>query len=179
MGRIWSSIVACTVSVCGVAFSTAPVVAQNDGFIFSGDKAVSARDPRQFIAAGEKLSISQLKQRFPSYTVTPEEGDCGGTCASIEGKSGARIYISYGGDSNFSFSNISSDARSSRDILGNAIGTPLRKAIGANIAKCDLGESMTCLSAQIKGLSYIAVGCTWKGETIPACAKVGGFEISR
>ena len=52
MGRIWSSIVACTVSVCGVAFSTAPVVAQNDGFIFSGDKAVSARDPRQFKRQG-------------------------------------------------------------------------------------------------------------------------------
>jgi len=179
MHRIWSSIVVCTLSSCGLAFPMAPVVAQSDGFIFSGDKAVSARDPRQFIAAGEKLSISQLKKRFPSYTVTPEEGDCGGTCASIESKTGARIYISYGGDSNFSFSKISSDAPSSRDIFGNVVGTPLRKAIGTNIAKCDLGESTTCPSAQMKGLSYIAVGCTWNGATIPACAQVGGFEISR
>jgi hypothetical protein len=160
-------------------FLTGPVLAQDDGFIFSGDKAVSARDPRQFIGAGEKLSIAQLKQRFPSYKVTRQSSDCGGTCALVESKSGARIFISYGGDSNSSFSNISSDVRGSRDILGNSIGTPLRKAIGANIAKCDLGESTTCPSAQVKGLSYIAVGCTWEGETIPACARVGGFEISR
>jgi len=167
----------CFILWCRVPYGA--VVAQNDGFIFSGDKAESAQDSRQFIVAGEKLAISQLKKRFPSYTVTPEEADCGGTCASIKGKNGTLIYVSYGGDSSFSFYNISSDARSSRDILGNAVGTSLQKAIGANIAKCDLGESMTCPSAQIKGLSYIAVGCTWKGVTIPACAKVGGFEISR
>jgi hypothetical protein len=167
---------------CAIAFHSGPVTAQSDGFIFSGDQAVSVFDKRQLISVGEKLSIPQLKKRFPSYSVSSVKSDCGGTCASIESKNGANIRISYGGDKSYSFYNISSDSRSSRDTLGNAIGTPLRQAVGANTTKCDLGEATTCESLLIKGLSYIAGGCEWKAPAttaIPACARVEGFEISR
>jgi len=107
------------------------------------------------------------------------EGDCGGTCAVIQGKNATYIRISYGGDKTFSFYNISSDARDSRDTLGNAFGTPLRQAVGADTTKCDVGGATTCESVLIKGLSYIVGGCQWKTTVIPACAKVEGFEISR
>ena len=107
------------------------------------------------------------------------EGDCGGTCAVIQGKNATYIRISYGGDKTFSFYNISSDARDSRDTLGNAFGTPLRQAVGADTTKCDVGGATTCESVLIKGLSYIVGGCSWKTGVIPACATVKGFEISR
>jgi hypothetical protein len=175
MHRIWSPIAACVASGCAIAFPTAPVIAQNVGFIFSGDQAVSAADKRQYISVGEKLSIPELRRRFPSYSVSPVESDCGGTCASIEDNKGTYIRISYGDD----FYNISSGARSSRDTLGNAVGTPLRKAIGANTTNCDPGDETTCDSVLIKGLSYIVGGCSWKTGVIPACATVKGFEISR
>jgi hypothetical protein len=182
MHRPSTIILAGIVSGCAVALHAGPVAAQSDGFIFSGDQAVSAIDKQQFISVGEKLSIPQLKQRFPSYSVSPVKSDCGGTCVAIKGKNDAYITISYGGDKTSSFYNISSDARSSRDTLGNAVGTPLRQAVGANTAKCDLGAATTCESARIKGLSYIAGGCEWNAtitRVIPACAKVEGFEISR
>ena len=113
------------------------------------------------------------------YTVTSGEGEsCGDICVSIEGKNGAEIGVSY--DRSSDNYRISSDARSSRDTLGNTIGTSLRKAVGANTTKCDRGMEITCESALIKGLSYIVTnGCDWKGKVIPACAKVEGFEIFR
>jgi hypothetical protein len=154
-------------------------VAQNDGFIFSGDRVVSAADQKQFISVGEKLSIPQLKKRFPSYTVTREQGEgCGDICVTIKGKKDTYILISY--DRSSDDYRISSDAHSSRDTLGSTIGTPLRKAVGANTTKCDRGSEITCESALIKGLSYtVTNGCDWKTTVIPACAKVEGFEIYR
>ena len=179
MHRIWSAIFVGIVAGCAIALPT-PSVARNDGFVFSGDRVVSAADKKQFISVGEKLSIPQLKKRFLSYTVTPEEGEgCGDICVSIEGKKGTYILISYEGDRSSGFYRISSDARSSQDTLGNTIGTPLRQAVGANTTKCDRGAEITCESVLIKGLSYIVGGCDWKGKAIPACAKVQGFEIFR
>jgi hypothetical protein len=119
MHRIWSCIAAAVASGCAIALPT-PSVAENDGFIFSGDRAVSAADKKQFISVGEKLSVPQLKKRFPSYAVTPEEGEgCGNICFSIEGKKDAYILIK--GDRSSGFNSISSDAPSSRDTLGNMI----------------------------------------------------------
>jgi hypothetical protein len=181
MHRIWLSIATGVVSGFAIAFLTPPAAAQNDGFIFGGDQAVSVADKSQSIFVREKLSIPQLKKRFPSYSVSAVEGDCAGTCVLIKGKNGASIRIDYVSDSSYNFYRIvSSDARGSRDILGNIVGTPLRKAVGANTAKCDLGEVTTCESLLIKGLSYVVGGCTWKPlSVIPACAKVDGFEIMR
>jgi hypothetical protein len=179
MHRIWSAIFVGFVAGCAIALPT-PSVAQSDGFVFSGDQAVSAADKKQFISVGERLSVSQFKKRFPSYTVTSEEGDCSGTCVSISGKKEDQyLWIGYGGDRSSNFYTISSGAQSSRDTLGNTIGTPLRKAVGANTTRCDEGMAKTCESVLIKGLSYIVGGCTWKTAAIPACAKVGGFEIHR
>jgi hypothetical protein len=179
MPRIWPAILIGTAASCVIALPT-PSVAQNDGFIFSGNQAVSATDKKQFISVGEKLSVSQFKRRFPSYNVTPEEGDCSGTCVSIGGKKEDQyLWIGYGGDRSSNFYTISSSAHSSRDTLGNTIGTPLRKAVGANTTKCDEGMAKTCQSVLIEGLSYIVGGCDWKTTVIPACAKIEGFEIHR
>jgi len=127
----------------------------------------------------EKLSIPQLKKRFPSYTVTREQGEgCGDICVTIKGKKDTYILISY--DRSSDDYRISSDAHSSRDTLGSTIGTPPRRAVGANTTKCDRGSEITCESALIKGLSYtVTNGCDWKTTVIPACAKVEGFEIHR
>jgi hypothetical protein len=178
MDRTWSTTVACIVSSLAVSSPTIALPAQNEGFVFSGDQAVSATDKRQFIRVWEKLSVSQLKKRFPSYSVSAIESDCGGTCTLIEGEGSTYIRIDYGGDRKWSFYRIYSDARSSRDTSGNVIGTSLRKAVGANTTKCDRGEDTTCESVLIKGLSYIVGGCPFEAESIPACAKVAGFEIS-
>lgn len=171
----WLSAATC-IAAC-IAASTA--TAQTTGFIFSGDQAVSAADQRQFIRVGERLSAAQLRQRFPGYKISTIRSDCGGTCTVIESKDGSYIRIDYGGDRTYSFYRIYSDAENSRDSLGNTVGTSLSKAVGADSTKCDLGAATTCESVKIKGLSYVADGCEVQGPAIPACAKVGGFEISR
>ena len=151
--------------------------AQTDTFIFSGDQAVSAADQRQFIHAGERLSMQELQRRFPSYSVNQVKSDCGGTCFRLKGRAGDILGIDYGGQGKFSFYRIYSGAPGTRDALGNVIGTPLPKAVGANATRCDDGEGTTCELVQIKGLSYIAGGCDFSGPPIPACATVAGFEI--
>jgi hypothetical protein len=169
MQRLSALVIACILPLAGNA------TAQTTGFIFSGDQAVSAADPQQLIRVGEKLSISQLRQRFPGYSISKIHSDCGGTCTLIEAKNGSFLRVDY----DATFYSISSSAPGSRDSLGNTIGTSLSKAVGANPAKCDQGESTTCESAKIKGLAYFAGGCDFNGDQIPDCATVYGFQISR
>lgn len=155
------------------------VMAQTTGFIFSGDQAVSAADERQFIRAGEQISMHDLKQRFSSYSVGKLDGDCGGSCFSVQARDGSSLVIDYGGQGKSAFYRIQSSAPGSRDTLGNSIGTPLRKVFGATAAHCDEGESTTCQSPRLKGLSYVVGGCDFRGPSVPACAKVDGFQILR
>jgi hypothetical protein len=42
---------------------------QKDGFVFSGDQVVSGSDKSRFIRLSERLPLSQLKKRFPSYAI--------------------------------------------------------------------------------------------------------------
>lgn len=44
-----------------------------------------------------------------------------------------------------------------RDRLGNEVRSPLRNGLAAEAATCDAGESITCASPLIKGLSYIVI----------------------
>jgi hypothetical protein len=175
MHRMCAPAIACAITLA-IACTAA---AQTGGFIFSGDQAVSAADQRQFIRVGERISMRDLKQRFSSYSVGKLSGDCGGSCFSVEGRDGGTLVIDYRGQGKSGFYRIQSSAPGSRDTLGNTIGIPLRQALGANTAHCDEGESTTCQSPRLKGLSYVVGGCDFKGSSIPACATLDGFQILR
>lgn len=156
-----------------------------DGFLFDGDGVTNAGDTRQRLRVGERLTLAQLKRRFPGFSVKPFEGDCGGTCFDISGPVGS-LQLSYGGSGRDRFYLLTSDAPTTRDILGNGIGTPLRRAVGADSTQCDDGMTTSCESARIRGLSYDVgekAGCTFPQASlktpIPACAIVGGFRILR
>src|SRR5713226_1909442 len=69
---------------CMAIHISTSVAQTGGGFIFSGDQAVSAANPSQVIHVGERLSIAQLRKRFPGYSISPIRSDCGGTCIVIE-----------------------------------------------------------------------------------------------
>jgi hypothetical protein len=160
-------------------------IAQKGGFVFSGDQVVSGSGKSRFIRLSEKLPLSQLKKRFPSYAVRATSGEDCLVCVTVASKS-EHIEINY--DQNASvILGISSYDKRARDIFGNFVGSSLRKAVGANTAKCDVGEVTICESSVMKGLSYIVAedeSCAiHKDEQaelslIPSCAVVSGFWIS-
>ena len=171
-----------------LSLAAIPSAQARDGFIFDGDGVFNGGVVRQRIRVGERLTLVQLRRRFPGFSVEPFEGDCGGTCFNIS-KGGTSLQLSYGSAGRNRFYLLTSDAPTTRDILGNGIGTSLRTAIGAGSARCDDGMATSCESARIKGLSYDIgdkAGCTFppsssnsSSTTIPACAIVGGFRILR
>lgn len=162
----------------------AEMVTAAEGFVFDGTGIVNAQNPSQRLNVWDKVSLAELKRRFPGFTVKRVTGDCGGQCFAVSRKN-MFFQVDVGGDKQLSFYRIVSDAKSSRDTAGNTIGVPLAKAVGASKTECDEGDSTSCQSKKTPGLAYIAGGCSLQhGDngnqfTIPACATVGGFEISR
>jgi hypothetical protein len=157
--------------------------AGGQGFVFSGDQAVSARDPKQSVRVLEKISVPEIRKRFWSYSVSKVDGDCGGICVSVSNKEDF-IRIDFGKDGKIR--RIQSYSKTTVDAVGNAIGAPLRKAIGAKTAECQDGEVTICKSTLIKGLSYIPdekCGVKENSQTrqydVSGCATVDGFDINR
>ena len=132
---------------------TVPATAQvkDDTFIFGSNSVVSALDTKQSVRLGERLSLAQIKRRLPSYTVE-KSNDCEGDCIYVSGKNGVYLELDYNNPGKpISYIN---GFLGSRDTLGHVIGMSLIRAIGSNIATCDLGMTTTCASRSIKNLSY-------------------------
>jgi hypothetical protein len=132
---------------------------------------------------GEKISKQALQRRFAGYKVQYTKGEGCLICAVITGPDG-QFDVDFDQDGQTVLHLRSIDNRI-RDALGNEIGSPLKTALGAETAICDAGESTTCASTAFKGLSYIVtedercpITVQEKQPTqIPACARIGGFQI--
>jgi hypothetical protein len=152
------------------------------GFIFTADKVTNPRDERESIRLRERLPLIQLKKRFSRYEVVSTAGEDCFICANIS-RGKISISVNYSEDG-ITITEITSNDKMSADALGNAVGAPLRDAIGARTADCDAGDRTTCASPRLIGLHYIVEGdnCSLlvkdnQRTDIPACAKVGGFQI--
>jgi hypothetical protein len=185
MQCLCSFTIPCLAAAISVAIPTMAGAAQNGGFVFDARQVVSASDKQRFVRLAERLPVAALKRRFPSYSVRVIHEDCV-LCAVVSGKDGT-IRVDYGVNSDWIIHGIYSAERNARDSLGNAVGTPLSKAVGADTAICDRGEATVCESARVKGLSYVVdetAKCALQEDaktkrfTIPGCATVDGFQIS-
>jgi hypothetical protein len=132
---------------------------------------------------GEKISRQALKRRFAGYDVRYANGEGCIICAVVTGADG-QFDVDFDKDGQTVLQLLSTDNRI-RDAMGNEIGSPLKSALGAETATCDAGESTTCASTALKGLSYIvaeeercpiAFPDTQPIE-IPACARIRGFQL--
>jgi len=153
------------------------------GFVFDTNSVRHSTRPALRIRIGEKISEQALRRRFAGYTLLYATGEGCLVCAVITGADG-QFDVHFEQDGQTVTQLRSTDSRV-RDGLGNDVSTPLRNALGANTANCDAGETTTCASAALRGLSYIVTEddrCSVTAEDqrptdIPACARIGGFQI--
>lgn len=153
------------------------------GFIFDEISVRHSAKPGLFVRIAEKISRNALKRRFADYDVHYTEGEGCLICATISGQDG-RFEVGFDQTGQTVIDLRSTDDRV-RDRLGNEVGSPLRNGLGAEAATCDAGESMTCASPLIKGLSYLVIEddhCSvivkdQRPTRIPTCARIGGFQI--
>lgn len=164
----------------GVILLASPALA--DGiFIVTGETLTSRYNPDHKVRVGERLPVSSLKKRFVGFDIQSTSSEDCNFCASVS-SSGQGFQVNYDIDGIVVTSILCFDGCA--DALGNEHGSRLLDAIGDR-ASCDAGLYTTCRSPRIDGLNYIlyedSENCDFEingGETrIPACAKVGGFQI--
>jgi hypothetical protein len=162
------------------------IAADQDNFIFNGESVVNARDQHESVRILERLPIAQLKRRFARYKVVATAGEDCEICATVSGR-GTAIEVDYDSTGIIVLGIISQD-KTSKDALGNSIGSSLLDAIGSQTAQCDAGMWTTCESPRLDGLSYIVEDderCRLSipggaGETIlPRCARIEAFAIRK
>jgi hypothetical protein len=173
--------------LAALASSSSPLAASLDRFVFNGERAVNVRNQNEFVQIGEKLPIIELKRRFRRYKIVSTAGEDCSICATISNKSSS-IYVDYDGDG-IVIVGIRSLDKTSIDSLGNAVGSSVRNAIGAQTADCDAGDVTVCYSPRLGGLSYVveedkrcqlSIPAAGHGDTaIPRCVKIAGFQIQR
>ncbi|MBN9599550.1 MAG: hypothetical protein J0G28_07730 [Afipia sp.] len=155
------------------------------GFVFSPAGVTDPANPSNTLALDETLPPQQLRHRFHSYTVRIIEGEDCIICAHLTGQAGD-LEVYYDPDGR-TISMLRSIDPKAADAENHRVGSLLSDAVGS-WASCDDGESLTCSSATIEGLSYIVAddeSCQFivknnKNPTaIPACAKIGGFQLER
>jgi hypothetical protein len=157
---------------------------ESEGFIFTSDRAINPRNENESVRLLEKLPAAELKRRFSRYKINVTAGEDCLICAVIS-RGEVSITVNYD-ENGITITSIASNDKQSTDALGNAVGTPLRKAIGAR-ADCDAGDSTTCASPRLTGLRYIVeesdkcplVVKEKQPTDIPACAKIDGFRIDK
>jgi hypothetical protein len=157
----------------------------SEGFVFSSTGVVDPANPSNTLALDEALPPQLLRHRFRSYTVRITKGEDCAICAHLTGQAGdLDLHYDFDGKTITMIRSIDPKAA---DTESHRIGSSLSNAVGA-WASCDDGESLTCSSATIEGLSYIVTddeNCPLivqndKGlSAIPACAKIGGFQLER
>ena len=153
------------------------------GFVFDATSIRHSAKPALLIRLGANISKQALKRRFAGYDVQYTKGESCPTCAVISGPDG-QFDVGFDEDGRTVTQLRSTDNRI-RNANGNEIGSSLTNALGAETATCDAGESTTCASTAIKGLSYIVtedgrclLSVKDKQPTdIPACARIGGLQI--
>jgi hypothetical protein len=152
-------------------------------FIFDAQGITNPENSSETIKILEKITPVALRRRFQIYKVEITEGEDCVVCGSVVGQRG---YFSFDwGVDKKTITGISSEDPNARDSDNNRVGGSLRGAVGDN-APCDSGESLTCESRKIKGLSYIVSATescklAYKDEKtltrIPECAKIAGFQL--
>lgn len=153
--------------------------------VFSNRSVASTMSEHFHIALGDRYSPSFIKERFRPYTVEFSD-ECEIECFVIS-RDGALLNI-YGSEETGKITMLTSWSTRVVDSLGVRVGMPLRKALKADQALCEYAETLMCRSP-VAGMTYFVDSgedCHWdvswdKGEvsvTVPACARVGGFQIS-
>jgi hypothetical protein len=155
----------------------------SSSFVFDASSIRHSANPALRIRVGEKISRQALKRRFAGYDVRYTKGEGCLICAVITGLDG-QFDVGFDKDGQTVLQLLSTDNRI-RDAMGNEIGSPLKSALGAETTTCDAGESTTCASTALEGLSYIVAEeercpIAFQGTQpteIPACARIGGFQL--
>jgi hypothetical protein len=152
-------------------------------FIVTGDRIINSRVSREYVRLSERLPVSQLKRRFARYKITSTAGEDCAICATVSRNAFQfEVYYDVHG---IVVTEIYCRDNACVDALGNRVGGSLREALG-NEADCNNGDELTCESSRLSGLSYIVrenTKCTLrvtesgKKTSIPACARIGGFQI--
>jgi hypothetical protein len=153
------------------------------GFAFDASSIKHSATPALRIRVGEKISKQALQRRFTGYDVRYAKGEGCLICAVITGPDG-QFDVDFDQDGRTVLHLRSVDNRI-RDALGNEVGSLLKRALGTETATCDAGESTTCASTALKGVSYIVAEddrCPITVQDrqptkIPTCARIGGFQI--
>jgi hypothetical protein len=156
---------------------------ESNGLVFDASSIRHSANPALRIRVGEKISKEALKRRFAGYDVRYARGEGCIICAVITGPDG-QFDVDFDQDGRTVLHLRSVDNRI-RDALGNEVGSPLKRALGTETATCDAGESTTCASTALKGVSYIVAEddrCPITVQDrqptkIPTCARIGGFEL--
>ncbi len=148
-------------------FVVASQSAMADKWIFDSQVLRSSTNPRESIAIIDPFDLQFIQKVFPTKKVLFHDDEGGVIVVSDDiggfaiGGWENKIYFIRGWDGDF------------EDVLGNRIGDPLIRAIGASTAICDNGESPTCRSTIGSTLSYLVDLC--EPTTFPS--GVGRYEI--
>jgi hypothetical protein len=174
---LWKTLAVAMALVVGT-----PLAGHAGGFIFTADRATNPSNENETVRLLERLPTAQLKKRFSRYKVDVTAGEDCVICATVS-RGKVSINVDYD-ETGIVIVGITSNDKTSTDALGNAVGSSLRNAIGAT-ANCDAGDWTTCASPRLIGLHYVVEeneGCSLvvkENQTteIPACARIGGFQI--
>ena len=152
-------------------------------FIVTGDRIINSRVSGEYVRLSERLPISQLKRRFARYKITSAAGEDCAICATVSRNAfHFEVYYDVHG---IVVTGIYCRDNACVDALGNRVGESLRQALG-NLADCDNGDELTCEFRRLSGIWYIVrennkctlrVTESGKKTSIPACARIGGFQI--
>jgi hypothetical protein len=167
-----------------LSISASASASNSAGFIFTADRAINPWNEKEFVRLLERLPVAQLKERFSRYKVDVTAGEDCAICATVS-RGEVSITVDYD-ENGIVVVGISSNDNKSTDALGNAVGSSLRKVIGAR-ADCDAGDMTTCASPRLSGLHYIveeSEKCHLSVKEnqptgIPPCARIGGFQLAK
>lgn len=173
------------INVMGVAlvFSTALLTLSSDcnaaEWIFDSSVIRSVKNPREALSLTDPYSASFIQKIFSSSEV--QEHESVGGFISVKGISG-NFMVGDGGNGKIAF--IEGWNGDFEDVLGNKIGDPLLKAIGASVSMCNSGESLYCDSKIGPHLIYLISTCNSDGfpqdiarYEIKDCDRIEGFQL--
>ena len=172
---------AMTVAIlCFTALQTSSSACNAAEWIFDSSVIRSAKNPREALSLTDPYSVSFIQKIFPSSEV--EEHESEGGFISVKGISG-NFMVGDGGSGKIAF--IEGWNGDFEDVLGNRIGDPLLKAIGASVSMCSSGESFYCDSKIGPHLIYLVSTCNSDGVPqdiaryqIKDCDSIEGFQLT-